>query len=192
VFTVLHWACRNRSFCQKAIIKVQFSDGANLSKLVFGELTSFHLASYHNQTSPLIFWTRYGSDYRETPAFPADHEPINYQSKKLISHVHFAIALCNDPLIRVSPRRRTSLGNDIAQMNACIAFTDHVFEMVNILSAVCVADLDHVVAGEHSVFDGDEFRGGDRGEEEDGGWEPHFGRREACEGSRGVQSTCIE
>jgi hypothetical protein len=77
-------------------------------------------------------------------------------------------------------------------MNACIAFTDHVFEMVNILSAVCVADLDHVVAGEHSVFDGDEFRGGDRGEEEDGGWEPHFGRREACEGSRGVQSTCIE
>jgi hypothetical protein len=94
-FTVLHRACRSRSFCQKAIIKVQFSQGANLSKLVFGEWTSFHLASYHNQTSPLIFWTRYGGDYRETPAFPP-----TTSDQPSIKEIDLPCAFCNRPVQR--------------------------------------------------------------------------------------------
>lgn len=42
------------------------------------------------------------------------------------------------------------------------------FGVINMLSAVCVSDVDDVVAAEYPVFDCDEFCGRDCGKKDDG------------------------
>jgi hypothetical protein len=86
----------------------------------------------------------------------------------LISRVHEAMVFRDNSYILVSTWRRAAFGNDIAQMYACVVFTDEVFEVVNVLSAVGVADVDNVVTGKDSVFNSDNLGVGgaeERGED---------------------------